>query len=119
VHHELLRREQTVIRWCYLEVLKRLREKVRRKIPQLWRNNSWSLHHDNAPAHASLLIRDFLADTNTTVLLQTPYSPDLAPENVFFLPKLKSALKGRRFQMIQEIMESSQTELRVISIKAY
>jgi hypothetical protein len=30
------------------------------------------------PAHALLLIRDFLADANTTVLPQPPYSPDLA-----------------------------------------
>jgi hypothetical protein len=29
------------------------------KKPQFWRNNSWFLHDDNAPAHASLLIRDF------------------------------------------------------------
>jgi hypothetical protein len=59
VHHELLHQGQTVNVWYYLEVLKRLRENVRRKRPQLWRNNSWFLHHDNAPAHASLLIRDF------------------------------------------------------------
>jgi hypothetical protein len=31
VHHEFLRQGQTVNRWYYLEVLKRLRENVRRK----------------------------------------------------------------------------------------
>jgi hypothetical protein len=50
---------ETVNRWYYLEVLVRLRKNVRRKRPQLWRNNSWFLHHDNAPAHASLLIVTF------------------------------------------------------------
>jgi hypothetical protein len=40
-------------------------------------------------------IRDFLADTNTTVLPQPPYSPDLALANFFLFPKLKSSLKGR------------------------
>jgi hypothetical protein len=80
---------------------------------QLWRNNSWFLHHDNAPAHASLLIRDILADTNTTVLPQPPYSPDLVPADFFLFPKLKSTLKGRQFQTIQEIMENLQMELRV------
>jgi hypothetical protein len=59
VHHEFLRQGQTMNRWYYLEVLKHLRENVRRKRPQLWKNNSWILHHDNAPAHTSLLIRDF------------------------------------------------------------
>jgi hypothetical protein len=41
--------------------------------------NSWFLHHDHAPAHASLLIRDFVANMNTFMLPQPPYSPDLAP----------------------------------------
>jgi hypothetical protein len=72
VHHEFLRQGQTVNRWYYLEVLKRLRANVRRKRPQLWRNNSWFHHHDNAPAHASLLIHDLLANANTTVLPQPP-----------------------------------------------
>jgi hypothetical protein len=53
VHHEFLCQGQAVNHWYYLEVLKCLRENVRRKRPQLWRNNSWFLHHDSAPAHAS------------------------------------------------------------------
>jgi hypothetical protein len=54
VHHEFLRQEQTVNRWYYLEVLKLLRENVWRKRPQLWRNNSWFLHHDIAPVYTDL-----------------------------------------------------------------
>jgi hypothetical protein len=42
VHHEFLLQGQTVNRWYYLKVMKRLRENVRRKRPQLWRNNSSS-----------------------------------------------------------------------------
>jgi hypothetical protein len=38
-----------------------------------------------------------------TVVPQLPYSPDFAPADFFFLfPKLKSTLKGRQFQMIEE-----------------
>jgi hypothetical protein len=59
VHHEFLCLGQEVNCWYYPEVLKRLRESVRRKRPHLWRNNSWFLHRDNVPAHASLLIPDF------------------------------------------------------------
>jgi hypothetical protein len=68
VHHESLCQGQTVNRWYYLKELKHLKENVRRKRPQLWRNNSWSLHHDNA----SLVISDFLADVNITVLPHHP-----------------------------------------------
>jgi hypothetical protein len=102
-------------------VLKCLKENVRRKRPhcQLWRNNSWFLHHDNVPDHASLLIHDFLANTNTTALLQPPYSSDLALADFLLLPKLKSILKGRCFPAIQEIMENSRIELCTILKKVY
>jgi hypothetical protein len=58
-----------------------------KKRPQMWRNTSWFLHLDNVPAHASLLIHKFLANTNTTVLPQPPYSPDLVPADFFLFPK--------------------------------
>jgi hypothetical protein len=119
VHHEFLRQGQTANCWYYREVLKRVRENVRRRRSQLWRTNSWFLHHDSAPAHASLLIRHFLANTNTTVLHQPSYSPDLGPVDFFLFPKLKSTLQGREFQTIQGIMENSQTVLRAIPKKAY
>ena len=67
----------------YLEVLKRLREKVRRKRPELSANNSWILHHDNAPAHTVLSVREFLATKQITVLEHPAYSPDLAPSDYF------------------------------------
>jgi hypothetical protein len=99
-------------------VLNHLRENVRRRNrPQLWGNNSWFPHHDNVLAHASLMIHDFLGNTNITVLPQPPYSPDLALEDFFLFPKLKSTLKGR-FQMSQEINENTQMELRTILKKA-
>jgi len=72
------------------------------------------LHHDNAPAHASLLIREFLMKHGTTVVPQPPYSPDLAPVDFFLFPQLKSSLKGRRFQTIEEIEENWTWDLRAI-----
>jgi hypothetical protein len=45
---------QTVNQVYYLEVLKRLSEKVRRKRSYLFAKNSWILHHNNAPAHTAL-----------------------------------------------------------------
>jgi hypothetical protein len=65
-------RRKTVNHWYYLKVPKRLRENIRRERPQLLRNNSWFLHHDTVPSHASLLIRDFLANMNTLCLLSHP-----------------------------------------------
>jgi len=76
--------------------MRRLREAIRKKRPELWNNQSWVLHHDNAPAHMSLLVRDFLAKTSTATMPQPPYSPDLAPCDFFLFPKLKNSMKGRK-----------------------
>lgn len=119
IHHEFLPQGETVNRFYYLGVLRRLRENIRRKRPELWRSKSWVLHHDNAPAHSSLLIRDYCAKSETTVLPQPPYSPDLAPADFFLFPKLKSTLKGRRFDSIDAIKESSLEQLRAIPKEAY
>jgi hypothetical protein len=55
------------------------------KGPQLWRNNYWFLHHNNVPVNALLLICDFLANMNTTVLPWPPYSSDLALADFFLI----------------------------------
>jgi transposase len=96
--------------------MKRLREAVRRKRPEAWINKTWMLHHDNtrSRAHASLLIREFLAKHEMSLVPQPPYSPDLAPADFFLLPKLKSTLKGRRFQKMEETEENSLRDLRII-----
>jgi hypothetical protein len=41
---------------------------VRRKHPEKWRTNGWFLLHDNALAHQSILVKDFLANNNVTTL---------------------------------------------------
>jgi len=46
----------------------------------------------------ALLIREFLTKHEATIVPQPPYSPDLASADFFLFPKLKSSLKGRRFQ---------------------
>jgi hypothetical protein len=48
--------------------LKRLREGIRRKHPDKWKKNKWFLHHDNAPAHTSLIVRQFLTSKIITVI---------------------------------------------------
>ena len=80
VHYEFVPTGQTVNEVYYLEVLKRLHEKVRRKQPKLFASNSWILHQDNTPAHMALSVREFLATKQIAVLEHPAYSPDLAPQ---------------------------------------
>ena len=76
------------------------------------------MQHDNSPAHASLLIRSYLAKHQTFVVPHPPYSPDLAPADFFLFPKIKTTLKGRRFQTTEEIQENAIRELRAITENA-
>ncbi|UYV61411.1 hypothetical protein LAZ67_1004761 [Cordylochernes scorpioides] len=86
----------------------------RTKRPELWKNKNWLFHHDNAPAHTSLLVRDFLAKNNTLMMPQPPYSPDLAPCDFFLFPKLKRPMKGRGYATLDEIKTASKEELKKI-----
>ncbi|UYV60202.1 K02A2.6-like [Cordylochernes scorpioides] len=88
VHHEFQQQGSTITADSYLGVLRRLREAIRQKRPELWRSKSWILHHDNAPAHTALKISKFL--------------------------KLKKKLKGRKFQSIEEIKVESKKAVKVI-----
>ncbi|UYV63580.1 hypothetical protein LAZ67_2004876 [Cordylochernes scorpioides] len=114
VHHEFLPQGRTINKEYYLQVMRNLREAIRQKHSDLWKNKNWLLHHDNAPAHTSLLVRDFLAKNNTLMMPQPPYSPDLAPCDFFLFPKLKRPMKGRRYATLDEIKTASKEELQKI-----
>ena len=119
VHHEFVPAGQMVNQHLYLKVLICLRDAVRRKRPVLWTNKIWMLHHDNAPAHSALLIRNYLAKHLTSIVPHPPYSPDLAPADFFLFPKLKTLLKGRRFQTIETIQENATKGLHSITENAF
>jgi len=93
-HHEYAPDGQTINKEFYVEVLRHLRESVRQKEPEKWWNGDWILHHDNAPAHTSHLVQQFLTKHGTAQLQQPPYSPDLALCDFFLFPRLKKVLKG-------------------------
>jgi len=72
IHHEYAPDGQTINKEFYVEVLRSLRESVRRKRLEKWRDGDWILHHNNAPAHTSHLVQQFLAKHSTTQLQQPP-----------------------------------------------
>ena len=51
------------------------------------------MHHDNAPAHMALSVREYLATKQAAVLEHPAYWPDLAPSDFFMFPKIKELLK--------------------------
>lgn len=101
VHHEFLPQGQTVNSQFYLEVLKRLKQRVNRSRSNI--KNVWKLHHDNAPSHSAFLIGDYLARTGVSVVPQPPYSPDLAPSDFFLFPRIKNVFKGKHLDNVDNI----------------
>jgi hypothetical protein len=99
----------------YISRLRRLRYSVKRKRPEKWRINSWFLFHDNAPAHRSILAKDFLAKYNVTTLEHTPYSPDLDPTLVYLFILMESILKGRSSCDATDIIKNAEEELKRLS----
>ena len=80
----------------------------------MWTTGDWQLHHNNMPAHASHLMQSVLAKHQITQDTQSPYSPDFVLCDFWLFPKLKSPLKGKRFQTIIEIQENMTGQLMVI-----
>jgi hypothetical protein len=74
----------------YMDFLRRPRDAVGRKRPEKWRTNSRFLLQHNAPAHRSVLVRDFLAKSNVTTPEHPPYPRDLASADFYLFPLLKS-----------------------------
>ena len=56
----------------------------------------------------------FLAKHQITQVTETRYSPDLVPCNFWLFPKLKSPLRGKRFQTVSEIQENMTGPLMAI-----
>jgi len=75
------------------------------------------LHHDNAPAHTALAVREFLASKQITVLEHPAYSPDLAPSDFFLFPKIEEILKGRHFDDTDDISSNTTAGLKAIPNK--
>jgi hypothetical protein len=85
----------------YVDILKLLHEVVNRVRTELWPSD-WIFHHDNAPAHKVLSLKQFLTQKSITEMEHTPSSLNLSLNDFWLLPKIKSALKGRRFKDIED-----------------
>jgi hypothetical protein len=79
----------------YIDILRSLVDAGRRKRPEEWRTNSWFLLHDNAPAHRSVLVKDFLTKNSVTKLEHSPYFLDLVSLDFYLFLRIKPVSKNR------------------------
>ncbi len=74
----------------------------------------------NAPAHSSFVILEYLEEKYIPTLPHPPYnSPDLAPCDFFLFTKLKSVLKGTRFDDLEEIKANMTHVLKALTLSDF
>ena len=115
VHHELVLQGQTVNQLFHKEVLTHLVNKIRQKRRASWARKTWILHHDNAPDHKVLSLKQFLVSKEITTLHHPPDLPDLALCDFFLLPLLKRIFKGTHFKGVEDIKTSMTNHLKTIT----
>ena len=98
-----------------VEVMRQWREVICLKRTELWKNQSWILHQDNASAHTSMFVHEFLAKNKIITMLHPPYTPVLATTDFFLFPKLKTPMKGNRFATNEEIKEKRNQEILALT----
>jgi hypothetical protein len=89
-----------------------LRDAVRRKRRDKWQGQ-WFLHH------TSLVVQQFLIEKNILVVTQPPYSPDLAPSDLWLFSTLEMAVRGTRFATMADMKWNATTELRKVPKEAF
>ncbi len=106
VHQEFLR-NQTVTSTIFVQILGRLRESMKRRRPRV----KYQLHMDNASPHTADITQLHLIHSGVRTVPHPPYSPDLAPSDFFFYPRLKKNLRGRRFRTLDDLEHAVDMEI--------
>ncbi len=96
----------------YLQVLKSLKEAIRRRQPTL--KNQWSILHDNTLAHITQPVKDWLRDNNIQIVPHARYSPDLSPCNYWIFAELKRMVAGIRHHNVQDMMNTVDTAIKSV-----
>ncbi|GFS58992.1 mariner Mos1 transposase [Trichonephila clavipes] len=99
----------------FIEVLRKLRVRMRMKMPEQQSNNTGILHQDNAPMHTAFSVKQFLVDKHITVLEDLPYSPDLVPYNFYLFLKVKNVLMGTQFLSTEEVKSKLADLLKMLT----
>jgi hypothetical protein len=86
--------------------------KLCRRRPELLPSD-WFLHN-SASAHKALSVKQFLPQKLSTEVEHPSYSPYLAQNDFWLFPKIKSTLKGRRFQDTDNVQKNVMLALKAV-----
>ena len=94
IYTRMVPKGKTVNGEFIVDTLKMFLKQLRRKRPQMVKDDLWFFHWDNAPVHTARNVREFLDKKGIRMIEHAPYSPDLAPADFFLFPKVKGTLAG-------------------------
>lgn len=104
VNHGYIPQGKIVKKEYYLDAIRRLRDTVPRKPPDLRAVENWQFASDE----------DFLGEVQHFCILSCPYSPDMAPCYLWLFPNLKQTIKGTLFESRDDIIHSATVQLSSI-----
>lgn len=77
------------------------------------------IHHDNAPAHRSAVVMEYLEENNIQLIPHPPYSPDLAPCDFWLFSRLKDHLRGNRYESRSQLGSAIYQYMKAIPVEDY
>ena len=114
VYYEMLR-NQTVNTDRFLGILTRLHEALQVRRP----HRRIQLHMDNATPHNARDTKMKLLLTRIRRVPHPPCSPDMAPNDFWFYPRLKRNLKGKVFRNLDDLEDAVHREIALIPAHEY
>lgn len=88
---------------------------VKHKYDQFYRRAAMILHHDNAPAHRSTVVRNYIEQNGIQLLPHPAFSPDLAILDFWLNRWLKQHFAGHNFNNRHELFKSVTTWFGTLS----
>ena len=101
-HHSWLAKRLGLGFGYYVEVLREFRKRFLGKKPALFKSGQWHFQQDNVQVHNSIFVTDYLTKMGIKTVRHPPYSPELAPCDLWLFPKLR----GCRYERIKEMKEA-------------
>ncbi len=114
IHREFIPQGHGITSEVYIQVLGRFLTALRAKRPGLVRSGRWRLLHDGAPAHTARPTVHWLGQNNIQILPHPGYSPDLNPMDYWFFDKLKAAVRGVRYQRVEDLHSAIDAAIKLI-----
>lgn len=115
---DYLEKGRTITGAYYASLLDRLNKEIKTKRKHLVKKKIL-YHHDNAPAHSSLIAQAKLFELGYELLPHPPYSPDQAPSDYYLFPNLKRWLCGKRFYSNEELEDETNAYFAGLSKEYY